>query len=240
MSCPKVAVCVVCVGEYSMFFREHYETFKDKFLTDCDRTFFVFTDNPWVADGIDDCVTYEICHACRHIGFNMFRKFKHLMMAEDRFLDFDLVAYADVDMKCVKPVELKDVDPGDNDISVIWHVNKLLLCGLNFFGSLAFCNFDKPTKYLQAGFFVAKSGFFLVLANLIESMRCYDKAGGNSRFIPYHDESYYNSALLNNGNKRVVEFGLVSSEGSEAANTAVVVRKKPFKPSYDKFKGDLY
>ena len=40
----KIAILYICTGRYAQFFHDFYQSAKQYFLTDEDKTFFVFTD----------------------------------------------------------------------------------------------------------------------------------------------------------------------------------------------------
>lgn len=44
MKQPRVAVLYLCTGAYRVFWHDFYPNFKEHFLPDCERTFYVFTD----------------------------------------------------------------------------------------------------------------------------------------------------------------------------------------------------
>lgn len=197
----KIAICWIGIGRYNELFEDFYCSFNEKFCLECERTFFIFTDTPSITDGLEDCITYTISHACKHVGFILFRKFKYLLMAEDKFLDYDYVIFCNGNMKCLREITFKEVDPGEKSISSILHphdsASNMHISENRYVGSCIETQFN-DWSYLQDGFFVAKSGFFLKMANQIESWRQQDKAAGVSGCIPWHDESYYNAFMHRN------------------------------------------
>ena len=40
----RIAVLYICTGEYSVFWKDFYNSFEEKFLVDHDKEYFVFTD----------------------------------------------------------------------------------------------------------------------------------------------------------------------------------------------------
>ena len=42
----KVGMLYICTGKYTVFWPEFYRTFNDKFLPNCEKEYFVFTDAP--------------------------------------------------------------------------------------------------------------------------------------------------------------------------------------------------
>lgn len=40
----KIGILYICTGKYSVFWKEFYETFEERFLTTCERHYYVFTD----------------------------------------------------------------------------------------------------------------------------------------------------------------------------------------------------
>ena len=51
----KVGILYICTGKYTVFWPDFYRTFREKFLPESDKTFFVFTDAPSIeGDGAPD------------------------------------------------------------------------------------------------------------------------------------------------------------------------------------------
>ena len=48
MKRPTVAVLYLCTGVYQVFWKDFYPNFKELFLPETDKTFFVFTDAPTI------------------------------------------------------------------------------------------------------------------------------------------------------------------------------------------------
>lgn len=42
----KVGMLYICTGKYTVFWPEFYRTFNEKFLPNCEKEYFVFTDAP--------------------------------------------------------------------------------------------------------------------------------------------------------------------------------------------------
>ena len=47
----RVAILHICTGKYSTFWPGFYENFEKYFLPDCDKTYFVFTDDATLSGG---------------------------------------------------------------------------------------------------------------------------------------------------------------------------------------------
>ena len=179
-------------------FKRFYETFKKHFCPECDRKFIIFTDKPEITDGLDDCLTYKITDPCTDRGWVRFRKFKYLMMAEEKYVDFDYVCYMNGNMICQSDVTLSEVID-DKKYACVLHPknNKPLKAGNRQLHPDTLASFvpNCDICYKQSGWILAESLEFLRMCNTIEGWRHLDKANGNEKHVRMHDEAYYNKYM---------------------------------------------
>lgn len=194
----KLAITWIGIGNYNFMFEKFYESFKKHFCVECDRTFFVFTDNPEICNGKDDCIPYKITNPCTDRGWIRFRKFKYLMMAEEKYIDYDYVCYMNGNMLCQQDISFSEITTFNTLYTAINHPkNNPLKAGIRRLHPSTNASFT-PTvdiRYKQSGWILANSLEFLRMCNTIEGWRQLDKANGTDKYISMHDEAYYNKYM---------------------------------------------
>lgn len=151
----KVAICWIGIGDYNILFRDTYNSFHKNFLPETDKTFFIFTDKPELYVNIPNTIVYHIPHACTHKNFILFRKFKYILMAEDKLLDYDYIAYINGNLNCKTVVNIKDIVDVDKPITVTTHPCQIIIkagqktCSEQ---SYAGVKVSEEWKYLQLSF----------------------------------------------------------------------------------------
>lgn len=192
-----IAIAYICTGPYTYLFEDFYNTFNKCFCKECNVTFFVFTDKPEITKHLSNCITYNIEH---HENLSrtwlLFRKFKYLMYAENKFVQYDYVCFANSNIRCLQNVTLKELIGN----------YKYAACTHSYDSSMNFRSINKTyytytnaqytasikRPYVLATFILAKARSFLKLANTIEGWRCLDKACGLDQYVVNHDEAYFN------------------------------------------------
>ena len=198
----KLAICWIGIGKYNCLFDDFYKSFNEKFCVECDRTFFIFTDQPNNYKNISNALVYDVSNACTHKEFILFRKFKYLLMAEDKYLDYDIVVSVNGNSYVQSLIQLNDIYiPGK--ITCIDHPCKKNKLENNLIGNpLTQQHYiAKKWTYKQVGFYVIDSKMFLRMSQQIEIWRMMDKLNGVSHFVLWHDEGYYNRYCIKNKDK---------------------------------------
>lgn len=197
----RLAICWIGIGIYKLLFDEFYKSFLNNFCVDLQRTFIIFTDDVNYFPTDDNILKYEVSNACLNKEFVLFRKFKYLLMAEDKYINFDYCAFINGNSVCNKQFKSEQlIIPGK--ISCINHPNNInmhnkLICNPL---SKAFQVYPKNWLYKQAGLICCNNFQFLKMINQIESWRLQDKVDGYEKYVPWHDETYYNKYIYNNKN----------------------------------------
>ena len=180
----KIAVCWHSIGMYSCLFEQFYESFNKNFCNECEKTFFIFTDKPEITIGKTNCLTYVISNSCLNIDFNLYRKFKYLLMAEDKYLNYDYVIFCNGNLNCQYEVSLDE----------LFNSKKYFCCQHPMMA----------TGYFQAAMFGAASNEFLKMANQIESQRMFDVVNGLQDKATWHDETYFNKYINTINDKNIL------------------------------------
>ena len=216
-----MAICWIGIGEYNILFDEFYKSFSDKFCTDILKTFFIFTDKPELYKDIKNSFIYEVSNACTLKEFVLFRKFKYLMMAEDKFLKYDYVTFINGNMVCKENVISEEVISYNRPLTVVTHpcypINKCNIRNCDIKSCASFCP-SENWIYKQGCFFVTTNREFLKMANTIEGWRHLDKANGNDKYVPWHDETYLNRYYYENRDKLNVLNGVIYAFPCDVGN----------------------
>lgn len=205
----KLCITYLSTGKYKHFFFDFIRTFDLNFCSDCDRTFFVFTDDTETLKKyisklkLNSSIEYfQIKNCSFNPDFNKFRKFKILNEAETCYPNFDYIFYFNGNLICRVPVTLNDLFQGREQYAVhhsLFDINRKpmydSLCRFSksaaFFDASLFPNY----RYYQSGNIGATYDRWQKIIDFIESCRYYDKYHDLQKYIPWHDETYYNKCI---------------------------------------------
>ena len=198
----KIAICWIGIGKYNCLFDDFYKSFNEKFCIECERTFFIFTDQPNSYRDIPDALVYDISNACTNKEFILFRKFKYLLMAEDKYLNYNVVVGINGNSYIQKQIHLNDIYI-PNKITCIDHPLKKGKFENGLIGNPLTQQYyiAKNWQYKQVGLFILDSKMFLRMSQQIEVWRMIDKLNGVSHYVLFHDEGYFNKYCIKNKDK---------------------------------------
>lgn len=114
----KIAIITICTGKYTMFFQKFYESCKSNFLSNHERTFYVFTDG--IITESEDIVRIEQ----KKLGwpFDTMMRFSMFNSMTDELQKNDYIFFFNVNMVFLKQVEESEVLPDEtNDYLVGVH-----------------------------------------------------------------------------------------------------------------------
>ena len=111
----RVAILYIAIGEYIAFWPEFYRTFQEKFLVDCEKEYFVFTDSDDVMCAGDDCV-----HVVKEKDYgwpgNTLYRFSMFLRVEEELESFDYVIFINSNFVCNEVVTSEDFLPLENEL----------------------------------------------------------------------------------------------------------------------------
>lgn len=195
--------------KYNIFFKDFYRSFDMNFCRECNKTFFVFTDNP---DELKKQVSdYGNCSNIKFFKIDVtglsidefkFRKFKFLSEAESYYKNYDYCFYFNGNLICKSLVTLNELFNSKEQFAVTHSLfnsrNNLMYDSLckdkrssSYFDAINL----KSYRYFQSGNFGAISNRFKKMISYIESCRYYDSYYGYDQYVPWHDETYYNKYI---------------------------------------------
>lgn len=114
----KVAILYICTGKYNQFFEGFYESAMKFFLTDHDKTFFVWTDDDHIADGLSNV---RVIHKeCAGFPADSLFRFEMYLQAEEELKKFDYIYFIQANAQFLQPVG-DELLPDESGLSMgIW------------------------------------------------------------------------------------------------------------------------
>lgn len=194
-STHKIGLLVVATNKYISFVDQLVESADKWFLSKCDVTYCVFTNNPKDLHTNKSFNMMSIEHepwpAPTLKRYDYFNKYAEYLK------NFDYLYYCDADMKFVN--EVGDEILGDSVATLhpgFWNKNNIQFSYERRPECKAYIPYGSGNEYYAGGFNGGKSNEFLKMANTIVAWRKEDERNG---IIPvWHDESYLNKYMYNN------------------------------------------
>ena len=99
----KVGILYICTGKYTVFWPDFYRTFREKFLPESDKTFFVFTDAPSIeGDGAPD--VRRIYQKALDWPYSSLLRFKMFARQAEALGKMDYLFFANANLVCRETV----------------------------------------------------------------------------------------------------------------------------------------
>lgn len=191
-SIPNVGLLVIATNKYISFIDQLVESADKWFLSNCNVTYCVFTNNPKT---LNTNRAFNMLHI-EHEPWPAptLKRYDYFNKYADYLKTFDYLYYCDVDMKFVDVV-------GDEILNnlvatlhpAFYNQNKLQFTYDRNYKSKAYMNFTEGDRYYAGGFNGGNSKNFLSMSKTISDWRLHDEC---LDIIPlWHDESYLNKYM---------------------------------------------
>jgi histo-blood group ABO system transferase len=198
---PKIGLLLVATNKYISFVDQLVESADKWFLSNCDVTYCVFTNNSKNVNTLRSVNMLDIEH--EDWPMPTLKRYDYFHKYAEYLKNFDYLYYCDVDMKFVNIVGneiLGDIvatlHPGFwNKINIQFSYERRPECN-------AYIPYGNGNKYYAGGFNGGSSNKFLNMAKTIVSWRKEDEING---IVPvWHDESYMNKYMYLNSPTKVL------------------------------------
>ncbi|MCM1511447.1 MAG: glycosyl transferase family 6 [Clostridium sp.] len=114
----RIAILYICTGKYNQFFEGFYVSAMKLFLTDHEKTFFVWTDDDHIADGLDN--VHVIHKECAGFPADSLFRFEMYLQAEEELKKFDYIYFIQANAKFLQPVG-EEILPNESGLAMgIW------------------------------------------------------------------------------------------------------------------------
>ena len=232
MKQPRVAVLYLCTGAYRVFWHDFYPNFKEYFLPDCERTFFVFTD----AETID----YEGQPDVRRIPqqalpwpYSTMQRFDAFLGQADRLAGYDYLFFANANLRCLRDVTAGELLPDAARGQVL-----TVVCHLPYYGknpifhpyerrrkSRAGIPYNCGSWYVAGGLNGGQSAAYLDLCRELKARTDEDLSHGV--IARFHDESQLNRLVAEQpGRFRILGPEYCTPEETPTGQEAIRIMQK--------------
>ncbi|MCI6272290.1 MAG: hypothetical protein MR601_05010 [Erysipelotrichaceae bacterium] len=196
-----IGIFYICIGKYSCFFEEFYESAIKHLFKNDRKHFYVFTDNKEMIESNSfDNVSF-IYFEDLGWPYNTLLRFKMFMTVKEDIKKYDYVYFFNANAMFVKDID-KCIIPTKGDIIVAKHFkyvntkdkyeypldrNKKCWANVNWG--------EEGKHYIQACFFGATGKEFYNISNILSNE--IDKDISKNIIAIWHDESYLNKYIIN-------------------------------------------
>lgn len=124
----KVAVLYICTGAYAVFWPHFYPNFRERFLPDCERTFYVFTDAPHI-DYEDNPDVHRIYQKALPWPYGTMQRFDAFLGKAEELQQYDYLFFANANLECRREILSAELLPDTAKGQTL-----TVVCHLPFYG----------------------------------------------------------------------------------------------------------
>jgi hypothetical protein len=110
-----IALPYICTGRYNQFFKVFYESFEKYFLPFANKTYFIWTDDEYLADELSNVQIYH--KECSGFPFNSLFRFEMFMQAESELKKIDYIYFFNANTEC-RQIVGKEILPDESGLAM--------------------------------------------------------------------------------------------------------------------------
>lgn len=232
MKQPRVAVLYLCTGAYRVFWHDFYPNFKEHFLPDCERTFYVFTDAETI-DYEDQPDVRRIPQQALPWPYSTMQRFDAFLGQADRLAGYDYLFFANANLCCLRDVAAGELLPDAARGQVL-----TVVCHLPYYGknpifhpyerrrkSRAGIPYNCGSWYVAGGLNGGQSAAYLDLCRELKARTDEDLSHGV--IARFHDESQLNRLVAEQpGRFRILGPEYCTPEETPTGQEAIRIMQK--------------
>lgn len=192
-----IAILYICTGKYNQFFEGFYESAMKYFMTVHEKTFFVWTDDDHIADGLPNV---RVIHKeCAGFPADSLFRFEMYLQAEEELNKFDYIYFIQANAQFLQPIGDELLPDESGLVFAIWG-GKMLNKPVCFYPyernkkSLAYvAPYGMNYTYFMAGINGGRSKEYLELSRTLAANIRDDYNRGIIAVV--HDQSHINAYL---------------------------------------------
>ena len=193
----KVGILYICTGKYTVFWPDFYRTFREKFLPESDKTFFVFTDADAIeGDGAPD--VRRIYQKALDWPYSSLLRFKMFAGQAAALEKMDYLFFANANLVCRETVTeaefLPRPDRGERLLVVqqpgFWDKKPIFYTYDRNPKCRAYIPYNCGRDYVSGGLNGGTAAAFLAMSRELDRRTDADLADGQMAL--WHDESHLN------------------------------------------------
>lgn len=232
MKQPRVAVLYLCTGAYRVFWHDFYPNFKEHFLPDCERTFYVFTDAETI-DYEDQPDVRRISQQALPWPYSTMQRFDAFLGQADRLAGYDYLFFANANLRCLRDVTAGELLPDAARGQVL-----TVVCHLPYYGknpifhpyerrrkSRAGIPYNCGSWYVAGGLNGGQSAAYLDLCRELKART--DEDLSHEVIARFHDESQLNRLVAEQpGRFRILGPEYCTPEETPTGQEAIRIMQK--------------
>ena len=229
---PRVGVLYICTGAYLAFWKDFYPNFREKFLPDCEKVFYVFTDAAHI-DYEDAPDVRRVYQAALPWPRSTMVRFEAFLGQREALAQLDYLFFANANLRCVREVSAAELLPDERKGQEL-----VAVCHKPYYGKdPIFHPYDRSGKsrasipyncgeyYVAGGLNGGTAAAYLDLCRELKARTDEDLQRGI--IARFHDESQLNRLVAEEpGRFRVLSPVYCTPEERQDGTEAIVVLQK--------------
>lgn len=223
----KIAILYICTGKYNQFFEGFYKSAEKYLLNGYDKTYFVWTDDDSLADGLPNVKLFH--KECAGFPADSLFRFEMFLQAEERLKCYDYIYFVNANAQLLKPIG-EELLPDETGLAMGRWPGKRERQHCMFYPyernkkSLAYiAPYQSPYIYFMGGFNGGTAEEYLkMIRTLAANIRTDYENGIIAKF---HDESHIN-AYLRTHRCKVLPSNLNVPEEHHNSDAKMIFREK--------------
>lgn len=210
----RIAILYICVGKYAVFWEDFYLSFEEKFIPDCRKEYFVFTDSAELYDSRNERVHLISQENLGWPGNTLFR-FRMFLTQWEALEKFDYVFFMNANVQCMERIG-REFLPETESLLFVQHPGYFAVPNYCFpydrnRKSSAYIPYVKGKVYVCGGVNGGKSRAFLEMCDVLNKRIESDYA--KNIIALWHDESQMNRYILENKDYKLLSPAYCYPEG---------------------------
>src|SRR3989339_1026579 len=227
----KIGILYICTGKYSIFWKDFYLSMEEKFISDVEKHYFVFTDNPTIDFENENRRIHRIYQ--RDLGWpdNTLMRFNTFLQIEEELLNMDYLFFFNANLIIKEKITSEEFLPTGNENLVatlhpgFYNKNRKKFTYENNRKSTAFINKNEGEHYFAGGLNGGKTADFIEAMKTMRDNVDIDKK--NNIIAKWHDESHWNRYVLNRTDVKILPPSYLYPEGWPLPfNPIILIRDK--------------
>lgn len=199
----KVAILYICTGKYDVFWKDFFESYEEKFLTKCNKEYFIFTDASEIYEEDSNDRIHTIYQQQLGWPHDTLMRYHMFDTIADQLKQFDYIFFMNANCMCVDVIDEDVFLPKEKDILVVQHPGAYNKKPKQFPydrnpNSTAYIPKGKGKYYICGGINGGKAEAYI---RLIKELKAnIDTDMNNGIIAKWHDESHINHYILEHDN----------------------------------------
>lgn len=195
-----IGILYICTGKYSIFWKNFYISMEKSFMVDCEKHYYVFTDDKDIYDADKNERVHVIYQQQLPWPLATLLRFHIFNAHKDLYKNDDYLFFLNANLEVVNEVKFDIIDQNKKIIFVNhpgWYKRKMIFTPHdNNKKSTAYVPLKDRKIYVQGAFIGGKKKDFLKMSEELENNINIDLK--KNVIAKWHDESHINKYLLTN------------------------------------------